>query len=207
MICALAPCTDGQIRLVGGVVIHEGRVEVCMDNQWGTVCDDSWDTDDTTVVCRQLGFSTTGAIPTFHVEQHQLILLVVCPTDSVPFLNSHFGSAASSVPIYYDNVACLGTESYLANCSRASSVSCTHSEDAGVRCQGEWAHMDTEPLTFVYLENWSINQCILLLPNSACSWFHYNLPEWWGSLDWRVQSLWRASRSVLWFPIWHCLWW
>ena len=138
IICALAPCTNGQIRLVGGVVIHEGRVEVCIDNQWGTVCDDSWDTDDSTVVCRQLGFSTTGTVPTFRADFHPLMLLIVHTSlpDAVPFLNSQFGSAISSVPIYYDNVACLGTESYLANCPRASSVSCTHSEDAGVRCQG-----------------------------------------------------------------------
>ena len=52
-------CTQGAIRLQGGSAT-QGRVEICNNNVWGTVCDDFWGATDAQVACRQLGFSTTG---------------------------------------------------------------------------------------------------------------------------------------------------
>ena len=58
----LANCTSGDIRLAGGAYYY-GRVEVCVEGVWGTVCRDShWDNTDASVICRQLGFSFFGML-------------------------------------------------------------------------------------------------------------------------------------------------
>ena len=55
-----ANCTNGDLRLRGSTNSRQGRVEMCYERQWGTVCDDFWGTNDAKVACRQLGFSSYG---------------------------------------------------------------------------------------------------------------------------------------------------
>ena len=54
-------CSNGDVLLMNGSVPsfgqREGRVEICKDNVYGTVCDDFWDRLDGDVVCRQLNFT------------------------------------------------------------------------------------------------------------------------------------------------------
>ena len=103
---------EGNVRLVGGTLPNEGRVEVYHNGKWGTVCDDGWDIDDASVVCRQLGpLLATGA-----------------PGGAT------FG--AGSGPIWYDEVNCTGCEMNLTQCSHngVGVHNCVHGDDAGVIC-------------------------------------------------------------------------
>ena len=132
-------CTYGDVRLVGGSDQYEGRVEVCINDQWGTVCDDFWDSTDATVVCKQLGYAYTGSkcIICHHCR------LIMNSSSSVTvyvggraYTNAYFG--AGSGPIFLDDVQCTSTASKLLECPSRPILShnCLHSADAGVECEG-----------------------------------------------------------------------
>ena len=50
------------MRLVDGLDASMGRVEFCLKGEWGTVCENEWDNNDTVVVCRQLGLPSSGRV-------------------------------------------------------------------------------------------------------------------------------------------------
>ena len=112
-------------------------MEVCSNNTYGTVCDDSWDELDARVICRQLGYEYNGIIHVatlfYCADMSSSLLLLFCCADVVPVRNGGFGSEHSR-PIILDNVRCTGNETYLVNCSYDSVGNCDHSEDAGVIC-------------------------------------------------------------------------
>ena len=56
-----APCVEGEVQLIGNSGYSSfGRVEVCRDSTWGSVCGQRATFQDASVVCRQLGFSPHG---------------------------------------------------------------------------------------------------------------------------------------------------
>ncbi|XP_012583423.1 PREDICTED: neurotrypsin isoform X2 [Condylura cristata] len=100
------------IRLMDGENKKEGRVEVFIHGQWGTICDDGWTDKDAAVICRQLGYKGPARARTM----------------------AYFGEGKG--PIHVDNVKCTGSERSLADCIKQDigKHNCRHSEDAGVIC-------------------------------------------------------------------------
>ncbi len=69
-ILSFTACSQGSLRLVGGTSLS-GRLEICYNNVWGTICDDQWNQPDAAVACRKLGFSEAGEWK-YYVEWHAL---------------------------------------------------------------------------------------------------------------------------------------
>lgn len=101
------------VRLIDGSKENEGRVEVLIHGQWGTICHNSWDNLDANIVCKQLGY--TAAKNIYH--------------------NAYYGGGTG--PIWLNNVQCNRSSKTLNDCSHDGFVShggCSHSHDAGIEC-------------------------------------------------------------------------
>ncbi|KAG2448477.1 hypothetical protein HYH02_006369 [Chlamydomonas schloesseri] len=109
-------CADGDVRLRDGPNAWSGRVELCGQGRWGTLCDAGWGWDDARVVCRQLGFGESGG---------------------EALLGGWFPPGTATMPVHAGGIACIGNEARLASCPQASMPAslCTgHKYDAGVIC-------------------------------------------------------------------------
>nr|XP_057910907.1 lysyl oxidase homolog 2A [Doryrhamphus excisus] len=99
------------VRLKGGAMIGEGRVEVLRNGEWGTVCDDNWNIQAATVVCRELGFGSAKEAMT----------------------GASMGQGIG--PVHMNQVECSGFEKSLTECLfNRHALGCSHDEDAAVRC-------------------------------------------------------------------------
>jgi len=105
-----------------------GRVEVFHNKQWGTICRDGWDMQDTDVVCRELGFKYS--IKTLSREH-------------VP---------RGTGPIWLSKVACRGNEEHFSDClfGGFGNNSCGHRDDVGVECSST-GNVEIKKVSFYFL--------------------------------------------------------
>ncbi|XP_064388131.1 uncharacterized protein LOC135336300 isoform X2 [Halichondria panicea] len=112
----LCHAQDWSVRLRGGQSPFEGRVEVLVNNSWGTIQDTNWGLDDALVVCKQLGFSAADSAVSGRVfapaDLHTPVLLtdVQCSDGAVSLQDCEY-QTGNSLPFYN-----------------------LHTRDAGVRC-------------------------------------------------------------------------
>ena len=138
----LGNCDEGAVRLSGGSTPAHGRVEICIGQVWGTVCDDLWGKKDARVVCRQLGYSTIGEPDGDCSKFFIRSLLSGLYTGSLAVNIALFGPGSG--PIHLDDVQCFGFENSLLHCDHITmDVNCNHDEDAAVACQGKTSSSTT----------------------------------------------------------------
>lgn len=92
VICTNDPINPDPVRLAGGPDHTQGRVEISYDEQWGTVCGNSWTIKDANVLCRSLGYYNAESAVS----------------------DSQFG--AGNFSFILDSVNCLGDERFIQVC-------------------------------------------------------------------------------------------
>ena len=69
-------CPEGAVRLIDGDIEQEGRMEVCSNGIWGSICSYGWGTSDAYVACKQLGYNPgIGVLELFVLKSKTCILI------------------------------------------------------------------------------------------------------------------------------------
>ena len=113
---------ESTVRLVGGERPFCGRLEVCHEGLWGTICDDSFDNRDANVVCKMMGYES-------HLTRHP---------------QAQFGEGTGR--IWLDNMRCAASHTHISQCTplRWGRHNCEHDEDMGVCCKRKEAEKPAE---------------------------------------------------------------
>ena len=85
-----ASCFHGMVRLVNGTNNYEGRVEICLQGIWKTVCGHFWSNHEARVVCTQLGFQGDG-IGVSYTYCSQASINIFNVLGAQAFGQAHFG--------------------------------------------------------------------------------------------------------------------
>lgn len=114
------------LRILGGQNELEGRLEIYLNNKWGTICDYGWTIIDAALACHQMGLALNPS--------------------NWRLLRSEVPNANNGDDILLSNVRCTEYDIDIRNCraERRSQHefehSCTHENDVGIRCSvGAWA--------------------------------------------------------------------
>ena len=126
-------CDEGTYRLVDGDIEQEGRIEVCLNGVWGTICDSNWNSVDAYVFCRERGYdgsigkSTHIMFPVYYIYFFHL-------SAPVAYTDSFFGDGV--YPIVWSNVKCNGWEKSFDDCTKSTYLNfwCNRVRVAGVLC-------------------------------------------------------------------------
>ena len=140
-------CSQGELRIASRTdhatdQFSQGRLDICINSVWGTICGIRFGTKDANVACRQLGYEGQGmcmnniAITTKTI----IVTVLICWSSyagSYAFSRAEFGEGTGM--IYLERIECAGDEDTLLDCPMNVELgfsTCYHSRDAGIRCYG-----------------------------------------------------------------------
>ncbi|RDD38528.1 Deleted in malignant brain tumors 1 protein [Trichoplax sp. H2] len=108
----IGPALEGDLRLINGATLNEGRVEIFHNMKWSTVCGNTITKQEGKALCHQLNLIFEGF--TYHAV---------------------FGKGHASVPILSLN--CSNDKTKIKNCNLSpisSAARCNHNDDVGIIC-------------------------------------------------------------------------